>query len=93
MSSSQYTPEVINTVSEFLDNLQTLLPHELSQSEAETTLVDLAQLIVGKTEDNDWEWIACFCEEGGLSDIFAIANEAGGEDRVRGSLVRGLLAF
>ena len=28
-----------------------------------------------------------------MSDIFAIAEEAGGEDRQRGSLVRGLLAY
>jgi hypothetical protein len=89
----QYTPQVINQVSEFLDNLHSLPPDELSQNEAETTLVDIAQVMVEKSQRDQWEWIACFCQEGGMSDVFAIADEAGGEDCQRGSLIRGLLAF
>lgn len=88
-----YTPQIALSVTEFLENIRDVPSDELSQSEAESTLVDIAEQITSKSEAEAWSWISCFCEEGGMSDVFEIAQDAGGEDHKRGALVRGLLAF
>ena len=68
---ASYTPQILASVSDLLDNLRDIPPDELSQSEAETTLVDVADTMAAHAESSTWSWIACFCAEGGKNSFIA----------------------
>ena len=72
---ASYTPEILGSVSDLLDNLRDIPPDELSQSEAEVTLVDVADTMAAHAESSTWSWIACFCEEGGKNFLYPYRRE------------------
>ena len=93
MPPTSWPPAVRAAVEEYMQSLTETPAVTLDQEAAELVLSDVIEQLAGRAAADEWDWVACFCEIGGLHDIFAIFEHAGGQDTHRGLLVRGLLAF
>ena len=89
-----HDPATVAAVEDFLAAMSEIPAVAMDQDTAEVVLADVVDTLADKARDAEWGWVDCFCARGGMADIFAIFQLAGGSaDERHGLLVRGALAF